>query len=203
MIDKNNVIPYYALLRSQEDSLQSIPDYKQLLNEMKEYVEKVQHLAEGQTIILSGSIEDCFSYMRIIIRQQESYKTLDYKADIRLGLYRILIKDDVKNELILSYLVELFDTFRKKKTFLNYFVEPIVLLLKKYKTIPEEHDKILMEDHLIRLAQYFRKCTADPIITYWLERKKNSPFYEVRNLTQIYFIHNDKDSKKNSEQKHE
>jgi hypothetical protein len=203
MINTNNLIPYYTFLRSRKDSLQSIQGYKELLNEMEEYVGKVQQLPEGQASILSGSIEDCPSYFLTIIRQQESYKTLDYKADIRLGLYRILIKDDVKNELILSYLVELFDTFRKKKTFLNYFVEPIVLLLKKYKTIPEEHDKILMEDHLIRLAQYFRKCTADPIITYWLERKKNSPFYEVRNLTQIYFIHNDKDSKKNSEQKHE
>lgn len=186
-IVKNNILPYYDFLKGNEAYLKSISGYKELFKEIEPFAKTLKKMDDSNRIILNGNIDDLVVLTSYLITEQIKYRSMDYKESIQLILNRITFLDTIKNEKILFYLVWLFHSFHEEADFLEYFLSTVLLLLERYKNNLENHDRILIEDHLIRIAQYFEKVSDSQIIQYWLDKKESSLFFEVRNLNQLIF----------------
>ncbi|MBN2836378.1 MAG: SIR2 family protein [Candidatus Delongbacteria bacterium] len=191
-IPANNCLPYYEFFKANRDVLNDTKSnqfMEEIENTSKKFIDSNGNI---ENKIISSDIFDLEKLMSDIIDDQINYPSINNHKTILLMINRILFIDHVKNESLLFLLVRLFYRYKNDENVLLIYKESIQLLLEKYKEIASFHDRIYIEDHCIRIVDFFEPLIAgDSVYEYWKEKKENSPFFEVRNLTKLIFIQAD------------
>lgn len=186
-IINSNILPYYDYFRSVKKYIENLPEFISFYSSIENISSTIKQVKTNIDIIMNDEIHDFEKISSQIIHDQINYPYLDLKKSISLILNRIIFVDHIRNENILFYLFKLFFKYYEDENFMNYFKDLIVLVLQKYKNNFLKHDRILLEDYLIRITELFEPYIVNnSIIDYWKKVKIESHYYEVRNLTKLY-----------------
>lgn len=183
-IDKSNLIPFLNFFRKNKDLLIKIDGYTDFINELETYEFKIKGIESNLSLVLSSDMYQLIDLTTEIVNNISNNNN-KYRDLMKYIMFRISLIDNLKNETILRLIVILLHNNKDNSDLLLYYLETVLLILNKYKTIPEIYDKIYIHEMLIRIAEYYRDLSDDDIIDYWVEVKNSSPYYEIKNLNQL------------------
>ena len=184
----HNLLPFLNFIHHCKDSFDSNTQFDTLKNEVEDIYNQCFGINDWVKNLASNNIYDFVDLTGNLFRILSHYPQDRLKPILKSALSRIAIQSHVKNEFILEHLIIYLNASVHKKIDINWLTEPLLLILERYKKIPDENDRIFIECKMVRIARCLKKSNInDPIIQYWITQQKQSLFYEVGNLTDLVY----------------